>query len=111
MLWNSLRLNWHSLSLHTLQVGPKGKVIGIDHIKELVDDSINNVKKDDPSLITSGRVKLIGRMSLMKDYRHVVRAVVLLSVVFRDDCSLLFLLEQGVVLHTSDLAVLSSEDN
>ncbi|XP_026197743.1 protein-L-isoaspartate(D-aspartate) O-methyltransferase [Anabas testudineus] len=46
-------------------VGPKGKVIGIDHIKELVDDSINNVKKDDPSLITSGRVKLIvgdGRM-------------------------------------------------
>uniref|UniRef100_A0A3Q2PNH6 Protein-L-isoaspartate(D-aspartate) O-methyltransferase n=1 Tax=Fundulus heteroclitus TaxID=8078 RepID=A0A3Q2PNH6_FUNHE len=46
-------------------VGAKGKVIGIDHIKELVDDSINNVKKDDPSLITSGRVKLLvgdGRM-------------------------------------------------
>lgn len=43
-----------------LQVGPKGKVIGIDHIKELVDDSISNVKKDDPSLITSGRIKLIG---------------------------------------------------
>ncbi|XP_030637289.1 protein-L-isoaspartate(D-aspartate) O-methyltransferase isoform X3 [Chanos chanos] len=46
-------------------VGPKGKVIGIDHIKELVDDSVNNVKKDDPSLISSGRVKLIvgdGRM-------------------------------------------------
>ncbi|XP_048842546.1 protein-L-isoaspartate(D-aspartate) O-methyltransferase isoform X2 [Brienomyrus brachyistius] len=40
-------------------VGPKGKVIGIDHIKELVEDSIKNVKKDDPSLITSGRVKLI----------------------------------------------------
>lgn len=36
-------------------------MIGIDHIKELVDDSINNVKKDDPSLITSGRVKLIGK--------------------------------------------------
>ncbi|CAI5684222.1 protein-L-isoaspartate(D-aspartate) O-methyltransferase isoform X2 [Oreochromis niloticus] len=48
-----------SSSLCALQVGPKGKVIGIDHIKELVDDSINNVKKDDPSLITSGRVKLI----------------------------------------------------
>ncbi|XP_036831591.1 protein-L-isoaspartate(D-aspartate) O-methyltransferase isoform X2 [Oncorhynchus mykiss] len=40
-------------------VGPKGKVIGIDHIKELVDDSITNVKKDDPGLITSGRIKLI----------------------------------------------------
>ncbi|XP_058247748.1 protein-L-isoaspartate(D-aspartate) O-methyltransferase isoform X3 [Hemibagrus wyckioides] len=40
-------------------VGSKGKVIGIDHIKELVDDSINNVKKDDPTLITSGRIKLL----------------------------------------------------
>lgn len=36
-------------------------MIGIDHIKELVDDSITNVKKDDPSLITSGRIKLIGK--------------------------------------------------
>uniref|UniRef100_A0AAV2K6B2 Protein-L-isoaspartate(D-aspartate) O-methyltransferase n=1 Tax=Knipowitschia caucasica TaxID=637954 RepID=A0AAV2K6B2_KNICA len=46
-------------------VGPKGKVIGIDHIQELVDDSIKNVKKDDPSLLTSGRIKLMvgdGRM-------------------------------------------------
>jgi len=42
------------------QVGPKGQVVGIDHIKELVDDSINNVKKDDPTLLSSGRVKLIG---------------------------------------------------
>ncbi|XP_034018539.1 protein-L-isoaspartate(D-aspartate) O-methyltransferase isoform X2 [Thalassophryne amazonica] len=40
-------------------VGPKGRVIGIDHVKELVDDSINNVKKDDPSLLSSGRVKLV----------------------------------------------------
>ncbi|XP_015265640.1 PREDICTED: protein-L-isoaspartate(D-aspartate) O-methyltransferase [Gekko japonicus] len=46
-------------------VGPKGRVVGIDHIKELVDESINNVRKDDPSLQSSGRVKLIvgdGRM-------------------------------------------------
>uniref|UniRef100_A0ACB8GBX9 Protein-L-isoaspartate(D-aspartate) O-methyltransferase n=2 Tax=Sphaerodactylus townsendi TaxID=933632 RepID=A0ACB8GBX9_9SAUR len=46
-------------------VGPKGQVVGIDHIKELVDDSINNVRKDDPSLQSSGRVKLVvgdGRM-------------------------------------------------
>ncbi|CAL8316285.1 unnamed protein product [Boreogadus saida] len=46
-------------------VGPTGKVIGIDHIKELVDDSVNNLTKDDPSLISSGRVKLMvgdGRM-------------------------------------------------
>ncbi|XP_041108258.1 protein-L-isoaspartate(D-aspartate) O-methyltransferase-like isoform X2 [Polyodon spathula] len=51
-------------------VGPEGRVLGIDHIKELVDDSINNVKKDDPSLITSGRVKLIvgdGRMGNIEE--------------------------------------------
>ncbi|XP_073928486.1 protein-L-isoaspartate(D-aspartate) O-methyltransferase isoform X5 [Castor canadensis] len=39
-------------------VGSSGKVIGIDHIKELVDDSINNVRKDDPTLLSSGRVQL-----------------------------------------------------
>ncbi|XP_007941397.1 protein-L-isoaspartate(D-aspartate) O-methyltransferase [Orycteropus afer afer] len=46
-------------------VGSTGKVIGIDHIKELVDDSINNVRKDDPLLLSSGRVQLVvgdGRM-------------------------------------------------
>ncbi|KTG03347.1 hypothetical protein cypCar_00014518 [Cyprinus carpio] len=51
-------------------VGPKGKVIGIDHIKELVEDSIANVKKDDPSLISSGRIKLIvgdGRMGFTEE--------------------------------------------
>ncbi|XP_072499787.1 protein-L-isoaspartate(D-aspartate) O-methyltransferase isoform X2 [Notamacropus eugenii] len=40
-------------------VGATGKVIGIDHIKELVDDSISNVKKDDPTFLSSGRVKLV----------------------------------------------------
>ncbi|XP_049645317.1 protein-L-isoaspartate(D-aspartate) O-methyltransferase [Suncus etruscus] len=40
-------------------VGSTGKVIGIDHIKELVDDSINNVRKDDPALLSSGRVHLV----------------------------------------------------
>ncbi|XP_040206483.1 protein-L-isoaspartate(D-aspartate) O-methyltransferase isoform X4 [Rana temporaria] len=51
-------------------VGPKGQVVGIDHIKELVDDSVNNVKKDDPALLSSGRVKLIvgdGRMGHLED--------------------------------------------
>ncbi|XP_029452398.1 protein-L-isoaspartate(D-aspartate) O-methyltransferase isoform X1 [Rhinatrema bivittatum] len=40
-------------------VGPNGKVVGIDHIKELVDDSIHNVGKDDSNLISSGRVQLL----------------------------------------------------
>lgn len=29
-----------------IQVGPQGKAIGIDHIKELVDESVKNLKKD-----------------------------------------------------------------
>jgi len=30
-------------------------------MKELVDESVTNVNKDDPSLITSGRVTLLGK--------------------------------------------------
>ncbi|KAK2114492.1 hypothetical protein P7K49_008758 [Saguinus oedipus] len=51
-------------------VGCSGKVIGIDHIKELVDDSINNVRKDDPTLLSSGRVQLVvgdGRMGYAEE--------------------------------------------
>uniref|UniRef100_A0A8C4QJM7 protein-L-isoaspartate(D-aspartate) O-methyltransferase n=1 Tax=Eptatretus burgeri TaxID=7764 RepID=A0A8C4QJM7_EPTBU len=51
-------------------VGIHGKVIGIDHIPELVNDSIKNVKKDDPTLLSSGRLKLItgdGRLGYPED--------------------------------------------
>lgn len=44
-----------------LMVGQKGKAVGIDHISELVDLSTENVKKDKPELLDSGRVKFIGR--------------------------------------------------
>uniref|UniRef100_A0A8C4N2J5 Protein-L-isoaspartate O-methyltransferase n=1 Tax=Eptatretus burgeri TaxID=7764 RepID=A0A8C4N2J5_EPTBU len=40
-------------------VGLTGKVVGIDHIQELVDSSIKNVQKDDPELLSSGRMKLV----------------------------------------------------
>lgn len=46
--------------LHSLQVGETGKVVGIDHIPELVADSERNVRSDDPDLLTSGRVILVG---------------------------------------------------
>ncbi|XP_048210235.1 protein-L-isoaspartate(D-aspartate) O-methyltransferase isoform X3 [Perognathus longimembris pacificus] len=51
-------------------VGHSGKVIGIDHIKELVDDSINNVRKDDSTLLSTGRVQLVvgdGRMGYAEE--------------------------------------------
>jgi len=42
-----------------LMVGPAGKAVGIDHIPDLVNMSINNVKRDNPSLLASNRVILV----------------------------------------------------
>ena len=39
--------------------GPNGKVIGIDHIQELVDWSEKNIRKNHGDLIDSGRIKLV----------------------------------------------------
>ncbi|NWS06109.1 PIMT methyltransferase, partial [Motacilla alba] len=39
--------------------GPTGKAVGVEHIKELVHESIRNVQEDDPALLSSGRVKLV----------------------------------------------------
>ena len=41
-------------------VGPRGSVVGIDHIPELVQWSIENVRRDGKSeLLTSGRLQLL----------------------------------------------------
>ncbi|XP_053115043.1 protein-L-isoaspartate(D-aspartate) O-methyltransferase-like isoform X1 [Hemicordylus capensis] len=40
-------------------VGPTGKAVGIEHIEELVHESMRNVREDDPTLLSSGRVKLL----------------------------------------------------
>ncbi|XP_041469463.1 protein-L-isoaspartate(D-aspartate) O-methyltransferase-like [Lytechinus variegatus] len=42
-----------------IMVGSTGKVVGIDHIKELVDKSRKNIEKDNPDLLTSGRMQLV----------------------------------------------------
>ena len=34
--------------------------MGIEHIKELVDQSVKNVKKDNPDLLKEERIKLLG---------------------------------------------------
>ncbi|XP_067895804.1 l-isoaspartyl protein carboxyl methyltransferase, like [Heterodontus francisci] len=40
-------------------VGPTGTVVGIDHIPELVQQSIHNVESDNSTLLSSGRITLI----------------------------------------------------
>ena len=41
-----------------VMAGPNAKVIGIDHIQELVDWSEKNIRKNNSNLIDSGRIKL-----------------------------------------------------
>ncbi|XP_034244862.1 protein-L-isoaspartate(D-aspartate) O-methyltransferase [Thrips palmi] len=43
----------------TLLVGERGRVVGIDHIPELVEFSRKNVLSDKPELLNTGRLKLI----------------------------------------------------
>lgn len=57
---------------YTFQVGPSGKAVGIDHIPELVSESVENIKKDSnlASLLESGQMKLVsgdGRQGLPED--------------------------------------------
>ncbi|XP_075700927.1 protein-L-isoaspartate(D-aspartate) O-methyltransferase-like isoform X3 [Rhinoderma darwinii] len=51
-------------------VGLTGKVVGIEHIEQLVLDSIQNVQQDDPELLRTGRIKFIvgdGRLGYSED--------------------------------------------
>lgn len=45
-------------------VGSRGVVFGVDHIKQLVKLSEENIKRDCEDFLASGRVKLIGRSYL-----------------------------------------------
>lgn len=47
-----------------LMVGQEGRAVGIDHIAELIDTSTENVRKDKPELLDSGRVKFVGEFKL-----------------------------------------------
>ena len=42
-----------------LMVGERGRVIGIEHIPELVENSIRNVRRNHANLLTSGRMRLM----------------------------------------------------
>nr|ACO11150.1 Protein-L-isoaspartateD-aspartate O-methyltransferase [Caligus rogercresseyi] len=42
-----------------LMVGPSGKAVGIDHVDDLVEKGRDNIQKDQPELLSSGRVKLV----------------------------------------------------
>lgn len=58
-----------------MQTGPTGRVVGIEHIDELVQMSIKNVQADDPELLSSGRIKLVGESGDVK-----LKVMLLLSI-------------------------------
>ena len=45
------------------QVGPTGYVVGIEHIKELVEQLVKNVQKNTPDLSKEEKIKLISESS------------------------------------------------
>lgn len=51
-------------------VGPRGTVIGVEHIEELVRQSEVNIRRDCPGLLDSGSVKLIGELIIQLFARH-----------------------------------------
>lgn len=42
-----------------LMVGSTGKVFGIEHVEELVSQSVENIRRDNPQLLDSGVVKIM----------------------------------------------------
>lgn len=44
-----------------IMVGPTGRVIGIEHMPQLVEQSKRNIAKGNSDLINSGRLKIIGK--------------------------------------------------
>ena len=42
-------------------IGPSGKVYGIDHVKELVDKSVENIMKSDPDLLKEKKIEFFVR--------------------------------------------------
>ena len=58
-------LKIHDLVFYVLfQVGGEGKVIGIDHIHDLVQDSVKNMRRKDGELLDKKIVELIGKYFL-----------------------------------------------
>lgn len=43
-------------------VGPKGRVVGVEHIPELIGIATKNIEEDCPHFLKEGRVKFVGEI-------------------------------------------------
>lgn len=46
-------------------VGLRGRVIGIEHIPELIEISIRNVREDNPHFLKESRIKFVGKLKIL----------------------------------------------
>jgi len=46
-------------------VGARGRVIGIEHIPELIEISARNVREDNPHFLKEGRIKFVGELQTL----------------------------------------------
>lgn len=54
--------NWCSIQhFFVPKVGETGKVYGIDHIDQLVKDSLANIKRGNPELLETDRIKIVSK--------------------------------------------------
>lgn len=49
-----------------IMLGDTGSVVGIEHIPELVSLATKNIQNGNPDLLTSGRIKLIGKCQFLQ---------------------------------------------
>lgn len=49
-----------------IMLGENGRVVGIEHIPDLVTLATKNIKNDHPELLSSERIKLIGKIFCAK---------------------------------------------
>lgn len=68
----------------SLMIGPNGFAVGIDHIPELVEKSIRNVQLDKPELLSSGRVKFVGKFVFL--WMYVICVFIYMSTFNKFNC-------------------------
>lgn len=55
-----------------MMLGETGRVVGIEHIPQLVTLATKNIQNDNPELLTSERVKLIGKFNFILQLRSIM---------------------------------------
>ncbi|XP_020285312.1 protein-L-isoaspartate(D-aspartate) O-methyltransferase-like isoform X2 [Pseudomyrmex gracilis] len=83
-------------------VGPRGRVIGVEHIPELIEISTRNVREDNPHFLKEGRIKFVGKppQCLTRSVLYILISVKLKSKLSLRQC-LFAILPTRVIYHST----------